>query len=93
MSIGESLFEVKTVDRNLAGKDIRQLLVYLALQAATGDRKWRSGGLFNPRRARYYQFYVDELVPKMSGGNSAAEVLREIVEFLSTRDIQVDATF
>jgi hypothetical protein len=92
MSIGNALFEVKTVDRNLSGKDIRQLIVYLALQAATGERRWLRAGFFNPRRAVYYEFGVDEIVERMSG-RSAVEVFQELVGFVCTSDVQVDVAF
>src|SRR5687767_1115096 len=36
ISTGPPLFEVKTAESKIARKDIRQLIVYLALQAATG---------------------------------------------------------
>ena len=58
ISAGKALYEVKTVDRNLAGKDIRQLIVYLALQNATGNSRWEKAGFFNPRKSIYYVFSV-----------------------------------
>lgn len=93
ISVGESLFEVKTVKRNIAGKDIRQLMVYLALQAATGNRRWSDAGFFNPRQACVYLFSVDRVVPLMSGGRLAAEVFEEMVGAFAMRDIQVDSPF
>jgi len=93
ISIGHTLFEVKTVNRNLAGKDIRQLIVYLALQAATGERRWTVAGFFNPRRAVYHKFDVDEVILQMSGGKPAAEVFHELIDFVCTRDIQMDTAF
>jgi len=93
LSIGDSLFEVKTVSRNLAGKDLRQLLIYLALQAATGERQWRSAGFFNPRRANFHEFEVDDLILRMSGGKPALEVFHEIVRFSCSRDMQLDTFF
>ncbi len=92
ISIGPSLFEVKTVDRNIAGKDIRQLVVYLALQAATGKRRWLRGGFFNPRRAVYHEFGVDDVVQRMAG-RPAIEVFQDFVDFVCTRDIQIDMAF
>ena len=93
LSVGESLFEVKTVTRNIAGKDIRQLLVYLALQAATGSRRWTGAGFFNPRRASVYEFSVDEALPLMSGGRLATEVFEEMVQYFCSRDIELDLAF
>ena len=93
VSAGTSLFEVKTVKRNIAGKDIRQLLVYLALQAATGRRRWSDAGFFNPRRAHVYEFSVDKMIPLISGGRLASEVFEQMVEYFCTRDTQLDSAF
>jgi len=93
VSIGASLFEVKTVTRNIGGRDIRQLLVYLALQAATGQRRWSEGGFFNPRRARVYRFSVDRMLPLISGGRLATEVFDEMVNYFCSRDIELDSMF
>ena len=93
ISVETALFEVKTVDRNFAGKDIRQLIVYLALQGATGQRRWETAGFFNPRKAIYLEFEVDDLIQRMSGGKSSAEVFQDFVDFVCTRDIQFDAAF
>lgn len=93
IAIGNTLFEVKTVDRNMAGKDIRQLIVYLALQGITDKRKWLCAGFFNPRRAVYHRFRVDDVIGQMSGGKAAPEVFQELVDFVSNRDIQFDSDF
>ena len=93
LSIGSRVFEIKTVDRNIAGKDIRQLIVYLALQAGTGERRWNRAGFFNPRRAVYQEFDVDQVISRMSGGRSSAEVFRDLIDFVCSRDVQIDIAF
>jgi len=93
IAIGRGLFEVKTVTRNIAGKDIKQLIVYLALQAATGERRWTVGGFFNPRKAEYHRFEVDELIAKISGGRSASEVYHTLIDFVCSWDVQIDTAF
>ena len=93
ISIDGKLYEVKTVNRNFAGKDIRQLILYLALQAATGERRWHTGGVFNPRRAVTASFSVDSLIRNISGGRGTVEVFQEIIDFLLARDIEIDAIF
>lgn len=93
ISVGNTLFEVKTVDRNIAGKDIRQLVVYLALQGITGDRRWNFAGFFNPRRAVYHEFSVDDVITQMSGGKASLEVFQDFIDFISMRDIQIDSSF
>jgi hypothetical protein len=93
LSINQTLFEVKTVNRNIAGKDIRQLIVYLALQAASGNRRWVSAGFLNPRRAKWYQFSIDHLIYRTSGGRVASEVFQEMIDFLSSRETEFDIAF
>lgn len=93
LSVGEILFEVKTVNRNLAGKDIRQLIVYLALQSATGNRRWSRAGFFNPRKAIFHEFDIDDLISQMAGGKTAGEVFHEIVSFAGQSDVPADYGF
>jgi hypothetical protein len=50
IGIGKSLIEVKTTTRKPAGMDIRQLMVYAALDANAGKKRWSDIGIFNPRR-------------------------------------------
>src|ERR1035438_45493 len=61
LSVGKTLFEVKTIVRPFHSRDLRQLLVYLALQSATGERRWDYGGLFNPRLGVFCNFNIDWL--------------------------------
>lgn len=93
ISIGSTLIEVKTVTRNLAGKDIRQLFTYLALQASTNNRKWYEAGFLNPRKAVYHVFNVDDLIYQISGGKWATEIFGEIVDFVMSREMQIDSKF
>ena len=93
IAIADTIYEVKTITRNIASKDIRQLLIYLALQAATGERLWIKAGFFNPRRAILHEFYVDDLISRMSGGRFAVEVFRDVIAFSLSRDLEVDAAF
>ena len=93
ISIGRALFEVKTVSRNLAGKDIRQLIVYLALQATAGNKSWTRAGFLNPRKAEYHEFDVYTVITQIAGGRSVPEVYRDLVEFACSRDVQIDTAF
>lgn len=93
LSVDDTLYEVKTVKRNLAGKDIKQLLIYFALHNSSGGRQWVNGGFFNPRKALYYKFPIDSLIYQISGGRSATEVFQDIIDFLSYRDIEIDSVF
>ncbi|MBI5549977.1 MAG: hypothetical protein HY911_00615 [Desulfobacterales bacterium] len=93
ISVGKTLFEVKTVDRNLAGKDIRQLIVYLSLQSATGNSRWERAGFFNPRKSIFHEFSVHEIIQQMAGGRSAPDVFRELIDFIARREVEIDSKF
>ncbi|WP_313951401.1 hypothetical protein [Accumulibacter sp.] len=93
LSVDDTLYEIKTVSRNIAGKDIRQLILYLALQYSTGKRRWLYAGFFNPRKCTHYRFSVDHLMYRTSGGRSTSEVFADIVDFLSNRGIEIDSIF
>jgi len=93
LSVGDTLYEIKTVSRNLAGKDIRQLLVYLALESSNNNNRWVNAGFFNPRKALHYKFSVDHLIYRTSGGRSTIEVFQDIIDFLSYRDVEIDTIF
>ncbi|MEL6868900.1 MAG: hypothetical protein AAFO81_03780 [Pseudomonadota bacterium] len=93
MQVGTSLYEVKTVRRNLSGNDLRQLILYLALQWSSGDRKWETAGFFNPRRGLLFQFSVDHLIYWASGGRSTSDVFHDMTYFLASRNFEVDSQF
>ncbi|QPJ64192.1 MAG: hypothetical protein G3M78_01770 [Candidatus Nitrohelix vancouverensis] len=93
LSVGDTLYEIKTVSRNISGKDIKQLLIYLALQYSTGQRRWKKAGFYNPRKAQHYKFSVDHLIHKTSGGKATAEFFSDIVDFLSSRGVELDTAF
>ena len=93
LSIGDALFEVKTVERNIGSKDLRQILVYLALQSATSEKRWTQAGFLNPRRGLVYKFSLETTIPLMSGGRLTSEVFQHMLQFFGTRDIQLDSAF
>jgi hypothetical protein len=92
LSVGRMLFEVKTVVRPFHSRDLRQLLLYLALQDSTGERRWRYGGLFNPRLSLFCTFSVDWLVSRLSGGRPPKVVFGEFMQALA-RDFVTDKRF
>jgi hypothetical protein len=92
LAIGQTLYEVKTVTRNFHSRDLRQLIVYLALEAASGAERWHYGGLLNPRQCVFCHFSVDWLIARLSGGRPPRLVLKEFLQKLS-RDIVLDQRF
>lgn len=92
LAVGKTLYEVKTVSRHFHSRDLRQLLVYLALQAATGEKRWEYGGLLNPRMALCSTFSVDWLVTRLSAGRPPSLVFPDFLQALS-RDSILDRRF
>ena len=93
ISFNSTLIEVKTVNRNIASKDIRQLIIYLALQSATHVKKWDEACFFNPRKAVYQLFTVDDFLYQISGGKSTYDIFQNIIDFVSNRETQLDSIF
>lgn len=93
ISIGPELVEVKAISRNFTSKDIRQIVLYLALDAISGANRWDSAVLFNPRRAWYLTFDPRKLLEYISAGKSAIEVYRSIEDLLLRRDFVRDQEF
>ncbi|WP_155987700.1 hypothetical protein [Thioalkalivibrio sp. ALE28] len=93
LSAGDTLYEVKTISRNISGRDIRQLLIYLGLRYASNEPQWEFAGFFNPRRALHYRFSVEHLIFRTSGGKSKAEVFDRLLRFLDARGIELDTPF
>lgn len=93
MVLGDYLVEVKTVNRSLAAKDIRQLIIYLALRTASHKVLWHHAGFFNPRRATYHKFITTELIRLISGGKTAIDICMELIDFACSSDVQFDSVF
>ena len=92
LTIGNTLYEVKTVNRRFQSRDLRQLLVYFALASMTGEKRWEYGGLFNPRMAAFCTFGIDWLVTRLSGGRPPKLVFPDFLQALS-RDSVLDRHF
>ena len=92
LAIGQTLFEIKTVNRNFQSKDLRQLLICLALGSIAGEQRWINAGLVNPRRAVWCVFSVEPFVRLISGGRSLKEISEELLAEIS-RDVQIDSIF
>jgi hypothetical protein len=86
LAIANTLIEVKTTSRRPSGKDLRQVIVYLALDSNAGLNRWSQVALFNPRRGEIYRVDINSLVSSVSGGRSRSEVFRDLVSFLETLD-------
>lgn len=82
---GSCLYESKMVDRNLRSADLRQLLIYCALNFRSHQYDIRRVAVLNVRRSTVYEFAVDPLARRVAR-KSAPEVFHQIADFLSNFD-------
>ena len=83
---GVALYEIKAGERTFRSVDIRQLLVYAALNRSAGRYRIESVGVFNPRVGIVFEIPLDELCVEVSGTNSV-ELLSEIIYAASRGDM------
>jgi hypothetical protein len=93
IAIADCLIEVKTTTRKPAGKDIRQLIVYAALDANSGNKRWTHFGIFNPRRGTLHHVEIDPLVLRLSGGQPRSDVFAELISFAESNEPAIDRRF
>lgn len=79
--MGETLYEVKCVERNLRSIDIRQVLTYCTLNYLSHQYKITEVCIVNPRRGISFRFGVESLAQQAAGKN-AAELFHQIGAFL-----------
>lgn len=83
-AVGQTLVEVKSVGRAFRGSDIRQVLVYAALdEAAHRVYGWTQVALCNPRQGTTLMWNIDDLCMEVSG-RPRSEVLTALVDEMST---------
>lgn len=83
---GQTLYEVKTVDRRFRSVDLRQVITYAALNFVSGQFSVESIGIFNPRRGLFFENTLDNVCAEISG-RPAADLLAEVVETISSGSI------
>ncbi len=83
MLVGTTLYEIKNVDRNFRIVDVRQLLVYCALNAEKPRYTIDSVGLVNGRSGRFYRVGLELLALDLAG-SSAADLFADVVTFISS---------
>ena len=79
---GTTLYEVKAGDRHFRISDIRQILCYCALDFSAKKYGIKEVALINPRAGNLIKEDVELLCQKLSG-SSSADVLGEIVNYIS----------
>ncbi len=76
------LFEIKAGDRPFRSIDLRQIIVYLALNGANMQHEIESVCLFNPRRGMYFRQHIDHFCLNASG-KSFVELTSDVVDAVS----------
>ncbi|MGQ1908258.1 hypothetical protein ACT3CE_00585 [Marinifilum sp. RC60d5] len=92
ISIDDTLYEIKTVNRNFKSSDLKQLFIYLALGQVSDNMIWNYAGLYNPRKGTYCKFNIKSMVNNLTGGLSPNETFENLLNSLD-RDIQIDSRF
>lgn len=80
--VGHTLYELKSGARRFQLDDLRQLIVYAALQQASGKGAVERFGLLNPRMGIALTFDPNEVL-LMTAGRPAADVYTDLIEFVS----------
>jgi hypothetical protein len=84
--VGNKLYEVKAGDRNFRSPDIRQLLVYAALDFEAKSSTFEVVGLFNPRSGISVEMQLDDLCFEVSG-KASSDLLADIVRAISSGEM------
>lgn len=92
ISIDDSLFEIKTVNRNFKSSDLKQLFIYIALRQVSEKENWKYAGLYNPRKGTYCKFNIKSLIYNLTGGKTPNEAFENLLNGLN-RDVEIDSRF
>lgn len=79
---GNTLVEVKAGDRNFRINDIRQVVIYLALNFSSQQYSIKNIELINPRTGLFFQSSVKTIIKECSG-KMPVDIFSDIVEFVS----------
>lgn len=83
---GKTLYEVKAGERTFRLVDIKQVLVYLALNQSISRYEIHNIGLLNPRMGVFFKIEAEEFAHRISG-KSSVELLSDIIVFVSSGDV------
>lgn len=88
----DTLFEVKTVNRNLLSSDLRQVIIYLVAGNHSREYAWKRYCIFNPRIGIYFDGQVSDLLGYLSG-RTPPECINSVVDALMEREQPLEAKF
>ena len=84
--VGNTLYEVKAGERKFRSLDVRQLLIYAALNSESGENDIQNLGLFNPRIGVSVEVSLNELCFEVSG-RAPSDLLADIVQAISSGEM------
>lgn len=84
--VNSTLYEIKAGDRLFRSIDIRQIILYLALNASAGCHRIHTVGLINPRVGISLELSVEELCYEVSGRN-VGTLLDAIIYGMSSGEV------
>jgi len=84
--VEQALYEIKAGERTFRLVDVKQILVYLALNQCSKHYEINRVGFLNPRMGVFYSLDVEELVLRLAG-KSSVELLSDIVYFVSSSGV------
>lgn len=83
---GDTLFEIKSVDRNFRSVDIKQLITYAALNHKSRSYHFREIGIFNPRMGTEFRMGLDDVCMEVAG-ISSIELLEIIAYSIASGEV------
>lgn len=81
-----TLFEVKTVERTFRASDIKQLIIYAALNKKAESYFIRDLGIYNPKRGTKFVMSLDDICLEIAGV-SAIELLESIAYSVASGEV------
>lgn len=86
--VGETLYEVKLNEKGFRVTDLRQLVIYSALNYARPRHKLKRIAVVNPRLGIFFRSDLRGMLELMAG-TDAFDLLSEILDFVSTERVSV----
>jgi len=83
---GETLYEVKSVNRTFRGSDFRQLLVYVAMNYGDDAFEIENVAILNPRRGIVFEAPLEEFA-NQAAGMPPVELVAQVINFVSSMEV------
>ncbi len=83
-----TLYEIKAGDRGFRSIELRQLLVYCALNYASGQYAIEKVGVVNPRQGIEFNYPIDDLAIEVAGKTSA-QLFQVVIGYLTAGGVSI----